>query len=525
MVVHYKAFSRMVSKMSTFRFVFHDQLNREMTALSDLDPQHDVVVMIESREAFSRVPHHKKKLAFWLSCMRHFADELKQSGVQVLYKTLDEVGEQSLADVLQALCLTHRPERVIMTHPSDYEDWQTMLSLAKTAAWTMDMRADNRFLSSKEDFTAWASGKKQLRMEFYYREMRKRYQVLMDGDQPEGGKWNFDHDNRKPPVSGLTVPAPFVQEPDAITRTCCNLVETVFPEHFGDMAPFYFAVTREQALAALHLFVAERLVDFGKYQDAMLQGQPWMYHSHISFYLNVGLLLPMECIRAAEQAYRAQSAPLNAVEGFIRQIMGWREYVWGIYWLKMPDYAKCNGLNAQRDLPAFYWDAKTDMNCLRQCVDETKRHAYAHHIQRLMVLGNFALIAGLHPDAVNQWYHLVYADAYQWVELPNVTGMILFADGGYLGSKPYAASGAYINKMSDYCRGCAYDVKQKSGEKACPFNYLYWNFLQENQEKFIKNQRMRMIYATLAKMTDERRQQITQDSMRFFEKLALGEKV
>ena len=256
----------------------------------------------------------------------------------------------------------------------------------------------------------------------------------------------------------------------------------------------------------------------------MVQGEPWMYHSHISFYINCGLLLPLECVRAAEDAYKSQSAPINAVEGFIRQIIGWREYVRGIYWLKMPEYESLNFLNATRKLPELYWGGDTHMNCLKQCVEETKSNAYAHHIQRLMVLGNFALIAGLNPDEVNEWYMIVYADAYQWVELPNVTGMILYADGGDLGSKPYAASGAYINKMSDYCKSCRYKVSKKNGPDACPFNYLYWDFLMRNDDKLRGNHRLSMIYKTLERMGEEKIRAIKDDSQRFFRRLDGDEK-
>ena len=289
--------------------------------------------------------------------------------------------------------------------------------------------------------------------------------------------------------------------------------------HFGDLEPFYFAVTRQQALSALQQFISQRLHNFGDYQDAMLQDEPWMFHSHLSFYLNCGLLLPMECVRAAEQAYYDDLAPLNAVEGFVRQIIGWREYVRGIYWLKMPAYASANALGAKRPLPPLFWTGDTPMNCLKQCVKETRQHAYAHHIQRLMVLGNFALLAGLDPDAVNEWYTIVYADAYQWVELPNVTGMILFADGGVVSSKPYAASGAYINKMSNYCKGCRYQVSKKNGPDACPFNYLYWDFLLRNRQQLRSNHRLGMIYKTLERMSQEKIQAITDDSQAFFNAL------
>ena len=298
-----------------------------------------------------------------------------------------------------------------------------------------------------------------------------------------------------------------------------SLVAGHFPDHFGDLEPFYFAVTRQQALQTLNLFIEERLPNFGDYQDAMIEGEPWMYHSHISFYLNCGLLLPLECVKAAEKVYQQGKAPLNAVEGFIRQIIGWREYVRGIYWLEMPEYAQKNFFDAKHNLPDFYWTADTKMNCLHQCVLETQKNAYAHHIQRLMVLGNFSLIAGIDPVQVNEWFLSVYADAYEWVELPNVSGMTLFADGGYLASKPYAAGGSYINKMSDYCKNCNYKVTKKNGEDACPFNYLYWDFLIRNRDKLESNHRIGMMYKMYDRMGDDKKQAISDDSKNFLKSI------
>ncbi|CAN0535614.1 unnamed protein product, partial [Ectocarpus sp. 8 AP-2014] len=342
-------------------------------------------------------------------------------------------------------------------------------------------------------------------MEYFYRDMRQSYRILMSGDKPEGGKWNYDAENRKPPKEGLDIPQTYMAVPDDITREVMDLVAERFSDHFGDLEPFHFAVTRDQARTALRQFIDQRLCHFGDYQDAMIEGEAWMYHSHISFYLNCGLLTPLECVKAVEHAYHQGLAPLNAVEGFIRQIIGWREYVRGIYWLKMPDYVSENFFEAKRALPEFYWTGETEMNCLRQCVTETKENAYAHHIQRLMVLGNFALLAGIDPEHVNEWFLIVYADAYEWVELPNVSGMVLFADGGYLASKPYAAGGSYINKMSDYCKNCSYKVKDKNGADACPFNYLYWDFLARNRDKLSNNHRIGMMYKTYDRMGEDKK--------------------
>jgi deoxyribodipyrimidine photolyase-related protein len=341
----------------------------------------------------------------------------------------------------------------------------------------------------------------------------------MNGNQPEGGQWNYDIENRKSPIYDLNIPKTYQSRPNDITCEVIDLVDKYFPNHFGDLDPFYFAVTREHAKEALDQFIKERLISFGDYQDAMIQGEPWMFHSHLSFYLNCGLLTPLECVTAAEYAYHQNQAPINAVEGFIRQIIGWREYIRGIYWLKMPGYKEENFFNATRNLPDFYWHGNSKMNCLNQCIQETKKNAYAHHIQRLMVLGNFALLAGIDPKQVNEWFLIVYADAYEWVELPNVSGMILFADGGYLASKPYAAGGNYINKMSNYCKNCHYKVTKKNGKDACPFNYLYWDFLARNRIKLELNPRIAMMYKTYDKMNEAKKSEIALDSKLFLDEL------
>lgn len=358
-------------------------------------------------------------------------------------------------------------------------------------------------------------------MEYFYREMRKKYSILMDGEDPVGGQWNYDFENRKPPKNGLYIPKPYSNNKNEVTTQVIELVAKRFPNHFGDLEPFYFAVTRDQALQVLKLFIEQRLCHFGDYQDAMIEGEPWMYHSHISFYLNCGLLLPIECVRAAEEAYKQGKVKLNAAEGFIRQIIGWREYIRCIYWFKMPEYAEKNFFEAKLNLPEFYWSANTDMNCMSQCIKETKENAYAHHIQRLMVLGNFALLAGIDPKQVNEWFLIVYADAYEWVELSNVSGMILFADGGYLASKPYASGGNYINKMSNYCKNCSYKVALKSGPEACPFNYLYWDFLSRNRKKLESNHRIGMMYKTYDRMDEDKKIAIQHDSKKFLEMIQI----
>ncbi|MBV8849929.1 MAG: cryptochrome/photolyase family protein, partial [Methylobacteriaceae bacterium] len=380
-------------------------------------------------------------------------------------------------------------------------------------------RDDTRFFATRADFRRWAEGRRTYRMEFFYREMRRRTGILMDGDQPEGGEWNFDKQNRKPLPRDISVNERRIYEADAVTRGVLDLVGEFFARHFGDLEPFQWAITREEALVALDEFIEYALPSFGDYQDAMSSKEPFLFHSILSPYINAGLLLPREVVQRAEEAYRDGGVPLNAAEGFIRQILGWREYIRGIYWLKMPDYAESNFFNATRPLPSFYWTGETRSNCLHHCISGTKRHAYEHHIQRLMVTGNFALIAGFDPAQVEEWYLIVFADAYEWVELPNTHGMILYADGGLLGSKPYAASGTYINKMSDYCRGCTYDVRQRSGPDACPFNYLYWDFLIRNRAKLEGNPRLKMPYRTLDEMQAERVAEIRADAARYLNSL------
>jgi deoxyribodipyrimidine photolyase-related protein len=375
----------------------------------------------------------------------------------------------------------------------------------------VSIRADTRFLCSEDEFAVWAEGRKALRMEYFYRDMRRKTGLLMEGDQPAGGKWNYDTENRKPASADLLMPRPSRTVPDAVTHDVLSLVAARFPDRFGRLNDFWFAVTRADAEAQYDAFVATALPRFGDYQDAMLVGEPWLYHSIIALYLNIGLLDPLSVCQAAERAWREGHVPLNAAEGFIRQIIGWREYVRGIYWREGPEYVSRNALDAHRPLPDFYWSAKTDMTCVRACVEQTRDHAYAHHIQRLMVTGNFALLAGINPHQLHLWYLAVYADAYEWVEAPNTIGMSQFADGGLLASKPYAASGAYIDRMSDYCSGCRYDVKAKSGAGACPFNRLYWPFLIRHTERLERNPRMAPMYRTLRNWGPERRAELTAD--------------
>ena len=508
---------------TSLRFILGDQLSHGISSLEGADPERDVILMVEVAEEATYVRHHKQKIILLFSAMRHFADELREKGFTLDYVTLDDPGNTgSFGGELTRAVKRHDAQSVIVTEPGEWRVLEMMEDWRETLGVPVLIREDNRFIASRDDFAHWAEGRKALRMEFFYREMRRKTGLLMQGEEPEGGAWNFDHDNRKTLPATLKPPARTGFTPDDITNDVITLVEQHFGAHFGLASPFRWAVTRADALIALEHFVADGLPSFGDYQDAMKADDDFVFHALLSPYLNCGLLGAMEVCRRAETAYRAGKAPLNAVEGFIRQILGWREYVRGIYWLKMPAYRTSNALGTARPLPDFYWTGETTMRCLSQAIEATRRNGYAHHIQRLMVTGNFALLAGIAPAEIEEWYLIVYCDAYEWVELPNVHGMVMWADGGLLASKPYAASGAYINRMSDYCRGCRYDPNEKLGENACPFNYLYWNFLIENREALGNNQRLAMPYRTLQKMDDKRIAAITDQSKVFLSSLKSG---
>ena len=496
--------------------VLGDQLTLTLSSLAAGDPALDIVVMAELHDETIYVRHHKKKIAFIFAAMRHFAEELRRAGWTVDYTTLDDPGsEGSFTAQVAASAAIHRPERIVVTAPGEWRVADMIDGWHLRFAEPVDVLADDRFLSSPADFATWAHGRKQLRMEYFYRDMRRQTGLLMDGDQPAGGKWNFDADNRHAAAPDLFMPRPQPYPHDAITTEVLALVGTRFAGHFGDLEPFWYAVTRADAETAFAAFVEQALPRFGDYQDAMLTGEPFLYHAVIAQYLNVGLLDPLRICQQVEAAWRAGAVPLNAAEGFIRQIIGWREYVRGIYWLKMPGYEHSNFFGHHRALPELYWTGETDMACMRAAITQTREQAYAHHIQRLMITGNFAMLAGVDPHALHMWYLMVYADAYEWVELPNTVGMSQFADGGLLASKPYAASGAYINRMSNYCRSCDYDVKQRTGPKACPFNALYWDFIARNRGRIGTNPRMAQMVRTYDRFVPEEQDRIAQRAAAF----------
>jgi len=497
--------------------VLGDQLTPDIAALKGADPATSIVLMMEVDEETSYVRHHKAKIAFILSAMRHHAERLRGLGWTVDYVRLDDADNAgSFTGEVARAVERHAPATIRVTEPGEWRVRAAIDGWADKFDCAVEIVEDDRFVCSHAEFDAWAEDRKQLRMEFFYREMRRKTGLLMKpapaeagGDKPEGGQWNYDAENRKPAQNDLLMPRPIAFRPDDITREVIDMVATRFADHPGSLDRFEFAVTHDEAMRAQRQFLKHALPDFGTYQDAMLTGEPYLWHAVLSPYINAGLLDPLDLCRKVEAEYRAGRVPLNSAEGFIRQIIGWREYVRGIYWREGPDYARRNFLNAKRDLPGFYWTGETDMHCLSQAIGQTLERAYAHHIQRLMITGNFALLIGADPHQVHEWYLEVYADAYEWVELPNTLGMSQFGDGGLLGSKPYASSGAYIDRMSDYCRSCRFDVKQRVGPDACPFNALYWDFLARNRGKLGDNRRLAMPYRNWDRMDEA-----TQDALR-----------
>ena len=482
--------------------VLGDQLSFDLPSLQGIDPRHDCILLVEVMEEATHVPHHPQKIALVFSAMRHFAEALRQRGFTVQYVHLEDAGNSGSipGELLRWQALTQAAE----VHVTECGDWRLEQSM-RDCGLALQWHDDSRFLCSRDEFRRWAKGKQQLRMEFFYREMRRKSRLLLNGDgSPVGGAWNFDEDNRKPLPKKVVAPYPLHVPRDAITEEVISLVARRFASHYGSLASFDYPVTHAEAQALWAHFLDFGLAAFGDYQDAMASHEPYLFHARISAALNIGLLDLRQLCSDVEAAYWAGSVPLNAAEGFIRQLIGWREYVRGVYWLQMPEYAQGNLFGNSRPLPEFYWTADTRMHCMRQAIGQSLTHAYAHHIQRLMVTGNFALLAGITPSEICEWYLAIYMDAFEWVELPNTLGMVMHADGGYLGSKPYCASGQYIKRMSNYCGDCAYKVNESTTEDACPFNALYWHFVIRHRDRLGHNPRMAMVYKNLARMTEEK---------------------
>lgn len=494
--------------------ILGDQLDEDSSAFDGLDPLRDVVLMVEAREESTHVWSHKARTALFLSAMRHFAQTLRQRGWRVDYRALDTHGDATLADGLGAALAQHRPERVVGVEPGDLRVRALLENCIHPAGQprppALEWREDRHFLCSLPAFRRWAGQSSSLRMEFFYRTLRKQYRVLMEGDQPAGGKWNFDADNRKGfgKAGPKNVPQPLVFEQDDITRDVIVLVNSRFADHPGELDWFNWPVTRAQALRALDDFIAHRLPHFGAHQDAMWTHLDFGWHALLSSSLNLKLLSPLEVVHAAEAAYHERGLELPSVEGFIRQVLGWREFMRGVYFLDMPELKTANHFKHQNPLPAWYWSGDTRMNCMRQCISQTLTNGYSHHIQRLMVTGMFGVTAQISPQALCDWYLAVYVDAVEWVELPNTAGMALFANGGRFTSKPYVASGAYVKRMSNYCSGCDYEPETRVGPRACPMTTLYWNFLDQHEAAFAGNPRTALMVKNLQRMTADERQQV-----------------
>jgi deoxyribodipyrimidine photolyase-related protein len=509
-------------KVRHLHLVLGDQLTLDTKAFKDFDPEKDQLWMAEVKEESSKVLVHKVRSVMFLSAMRHFKAELEKQKISITYWHLDDNDNpQTFSDCLEHSLKDLEPEKVILTEPGEWQIEQDLEATLKKWGGEYEIHPDTTFFASKEDFKNHAKGRKQLRMEYFYREMRERYQILLDEDnEPEGGQWNYDKENRDsfgkdgPP----DIPEPLAFKPDKLTKDVIKLVNKIFPDNPGNLEQFDWPVTAKQAEKLLEDFIKKRLATFGQYQDAMwdegqlLDSTPYHCHSKLSAAINLKLLLPKHVVKKVEQAYRSKDIPLASAEGFIRQILGWREFIRGIYWQHMPEYLSMNALNATSNLPEFYWTGDTDMNCLRHTITQTLEYGYTHHIQRLMVTGLYALLLGVEPKQIHEWYLGIYIDAVEWVELPNTLGMSQYVDDGLFGSKPYVATGKYIDKMSNYCKNCQYDPKEKTGDDACPFTTLYWDFLLRNKDKFEKHPRMALQVRNLKRLNDDTKAAITKQA-------------
>ncbi len=491
--------------------VLGDQLDAQAQVLQGFDPACDWVFMAEVRHESTHVPSSKMRTVLFLSAMRHFAQVIRAQSWRLHYQRIDDPQAchtlgQSLTQVIEHC----QPQEVHMTTPGEWRVLQEIQMAVQAAGLELQLHDDTHFFTTVRDFAQHAKGRKQLRMEYWYRELRQRFDVLMEGTKPVGGQWNFDADNRASfgkAGPGL-LPAMPQFRPDPITQQVMAFVQTQMSDLPGECDRFDWPVTREQALQALNDFVQHRLPLFGLYEDAMWTQEPWLYHSKLSAAMNLKLIGAREVVQAVQEAYQRGDAPLESAEGFIRQVLGWREYVRGVYWLNMPRYAQLNELQAPHDLPQVYWGADTQMACIKEVVAQTLNLGYAHHIQRLMVTGLYALLLGVQPQQVHAWYLGVYVDAIEWVELPNTLGMSQYGDGGIMASKPYVASGKYIDRMSNYCKGCAFNPSLSTGEKACPMTTLYWDFLIRHEERLVRNPRMGMQVRNAQRLSTEERQRI-----------------
>ena len=519
----------------TLAVVLGDQLDADSAAIRELDSEHDAIVMMEVDEEAELGPSHRQRTAIFFSAMRHFAMELRDKGYRVRYTPANQRGNtHSITGEVERAAKALKPDRIVVVQPGDWrlmkeaEGWEALTGVET------EILDDDHFTCSLEDFDDWAEGRKNLTMEYFYRERRRALGILLDDDQkPAGGQWNYDHEHRDTfGKDGPNAPPPMRFRADDITKEVVDLVNQRYGDAPGRLETLDWPVTHAEARRLLKDFVKNRLRDFGPFEDAMWTGQYWLFHSHLSVALNLKLLNPRECIEEALKAFEDSKAPINSVEGFIRQLIGWREYIRGVYWREGPDYRDRNFLDQHGDLPEFYWTGDTDMRCMKECIDPVLDHAWNHHIPRLMVTGNFALIAGVHPRKIGDWYYGMYADAIDWVTTPNTIGMAMYADGTddrepVVATKPYSASANYIGKMSNFCKRCAYDPKARTGEtdkgKACPFNTFYWDFLIRNEDRFAKNNRMAMIMKNVKKMKTEEKVSIRVSATSLRKTMGIGE--
>lgn len=484
--------------------ILGDQLSTSISSLSNCNRKKDMIVMMELLDEATYVKHHPYKIILIFSAMRHFAEALTKKGYNVTYIKLDDKQNQhNFTDTLKIIINQIKPQKLTITEPGEYRILEMIEGWEKAFQIPVSILEDTRFYCNIDSFKQWAKDKKQLRMEYFYRKMRKEMNILMKNGKPIGGKWNYDSDNRQAPPKDKTFKAPPQFQPDKLTQKVIALVKKHFSKHFGVTDDFTFAVTHTDAKKCLHFFCQHHLEEFGTYQDAMLLNEYNLYHSQLSMYLNIGLLLPKDIIDSVLETYHNKKIALHNVEGFIRQILGWREFIRGMYWLHMPTYKKLNFFNHKNKLPELFWTGETDMTCVKHCIAQTRETANSHHIQRLMITGNFALLLHTDPQEICEWYLSVYADAFEWVELPNTLGMSQFGDGGIIASKPYISSGNYINKMSNFCANCHYDVKLKIEDNACPFNFLYWHFLITHKKKLEQNPRLKFAYNHVNKLSQE----------------------
>ncbi len=514
--------------------ILGDQLDAQSTVLRDIDTELDAVLMMEvdaeASGSGASIRSHKQRTALFLSAMRHFAIDLMARGIRVRYIKLDAPqNTHSFAGEIKRAVKVLSPLKLRVTHPGEWRVLDELTDAAASCSIDLDILEDSHFFTALEDFEKWASKRKTLTMEYFYRDQRRKLDILMDGDNPAGGDWNFDKENRKSFKSAPDVPHPYQPQLDDITREVIDLVNSRYPDNPGSLERFIWPVTRDQARCALDRFIETRLSDFGPYEDAMWSDEPFLYHSLLSPALNLKLLSPRECVDAAIAAYESGKAPINSVEGFVRQLIGWREFIRGVYWTQPRDYRDRNALKQYGDLPGFYYSGDTDMNCLRQCLRPVLDHAFSHHIPRLMILSNFALIAGVHPRAIGDWFFEMYADAVDWVTTPNTIGMAMHADHAVVGTKPYAASANYISRMSNYCADCAYDKSSRTpdadddnAKPPCPFNTFYWDFLIRNRDTLRSNNRMSTILKNVDRMSKSQRTEITLHGRRLRDQFGIG---